>query len=580
MGKNKKPFIDKKKASTYHLLYRSQRDVTDAGTEDENENGNGGVILWPSPNNKRETDIQVLLGKKGTNKEDVREMKDDTLSVWKSQLSGAGLVDDFDYEKHTKPMTGEGQYFVANTATKGTSKKEIDAMIDARALDVQDEIVQEVDRQLDSIALTSEYMDDEIAQMLFGDFQEGEYEELNDDFVLDAARAPDGTKDDDKEFNFAAHVQELINKAKMESGDDDAAGIGGLSTINEHGKRDQDFFSNAKQINKKCNNNESDSGYFDEDDRGFENNYSSGIVPKLTSMEEEALCLKFNETLGEYDSDDLGEGCDDDDDVIGDRPLEGDKYVEEALDDYLQEKEDDIFMQGNRHYIDGQRHGGSGFSALVGTRMVPVKDIDPEKIDLSIRPMDEILGDADTILRNRLEGPPAEEIFIDGKSYFSEKMRNPWDCESILSTYSNLDNNPKTIGTEGRRRRRKPKKINEDDNYDESTASVQHIIQLSEKTGLPLGVLPTHGGCGFSADDMQSQAVDGTDTFMSVNKGEKRHKNESMEEKKLRKLNVKKERQLARMQKKMMKNAFGDEYSKRQQDLMVDDMGGKSVFRF
>lgn len=536
--------------------------------------------MWPSPKNNKETDEKVLLGKKGTNKEDVSQMKDETLSVWKSQLSKAGLVDDFDYEKHTKPMTGEGQYFVANTTTKGKSKKEIDAMIDARALDVKDKIVQEVDRQLDSIALTSDYMDDEIAQMLFGDFEEGEYEELNDDFVLDAARAPDGTEDDGTEFDFAAHVQELMNKAKMESGDDDAARIGGgLSTINEHGKRDQDFFSNAKQI-KGYNDNDSDSGYFNEHDHGFADEVSPGIVPKLTQVEEEALCYKFNATLAEYDSDDLGEGCDDDDNVVGDRPLEGDTHVEDALDDYLQEKDDDIFMQGNRHYMDGLRHGGSGFSALVGTRMVPVKDIHPAEIDHTIRPMNEILGDADTILGNRLEAPPAEEVFIDGKSYFSEKMRNPWDCESILSTYSNLDNNPKTIGTEGRRRRRKPKKTKGGDD-DEFTASAQHIIQLSEKTGLPLGVLPTHGGGGFSADDIRSRTIDETDTsYMSVNKGEKRLKNESMEERKLRKLNVKKERQLARLQKKMMKNAFDDEYIKRQQDLIVDDMGGKSVFRF
>ena len=52
------------------------------------------------------------------------------------------------------------------------------------------------------------------------------------------------------------------------------------------------------------------------------------------------------------------------------------------------------------------------------------------------------------------------------------------------------------------------------------------------------------------------------------------------EEKKLRKLAVKQERQLARMQKKMMKEAFNDEYSRRQHDVIVDDVGGQSVFRF
>jgi len=232
--------------------------------------------------------------------------------------------------------------------------------------------------------------------------------------------------------------------------------------------------------------------------------------------------------------------------------------------------------------MDRQKNGGSGFSALVGTRMVPVKDIveaNPTEKDDSIRPISELLGEADNTLRNPHESPPTEEIFIDGKSYFSEKIRNPWDCESILSTYSNLDNNPTTIGTSSRRRRRRSNKGKYGQGDDESTVSAQQMIKLSEKTGLPLGVLPSGRG-GVYIDDSYCQTTDQADTYMSVNKGEKRHKNESAEEKKQRKLNVKKERQIARMQKKMMKNAFNDEFNKRQQDLLVDDMGGTSVFRF
>jgi len=578
MGKTKKPFIDKKKASSYHLLYRSQRDI--AGADDENNGGNAGVILWPSPFNNRETDEQVLLGKKGENI-NVTQIKDDTLSEWKNQLSEAGLVDNFQFEKHTKPITGEGQYYASNAANmSGSSKKKVNAMLDARALDLKDEIVQEVDRQLDSIALTSDCMDDEIAQMLFGDFEEGEFEELNDEFVLDAAREPEVATNGEQAFDFAAHVRGLIERTKMES--DGATGIGDLATIHEQGLQDQAFFAKAKRKDNNHDENDDDSGYTDEKNYRLETDETPGIVPKLTLIEEQALCDKFNEALAEYDSDELGELQNTYDDVIGDRPLEGDAQVEAALDDYLQEREDDIFMQGHCHYMDRQKNGGSGFSALVGTRMVPVKDIveasNTEKDD-TIRPISELLGEADDTLRNPHESPPTEEIFIDGKSYFSEKIRNPWDCESILSTYSNLDNNPTTIVTSGRRRRRRSNTGKYGSGDDESTASAQQIIKLSEKTGLPLGVLPSGRG-GVYTDDSYCQTIDQADTYMSVNKGEKRHKHESAEEKKQRKLNVKKERQIARMQKKMMKNAFNDEFNKRQQDLLVDDMGGTSVFRF
>ena len=102
---------------------------------------------------------------------------------------------------------------------------------------------------------------------------------------------------------------------------------------------------------------------------------------------------------------------------------------------------------------------------------------------------------------------------------------------------------------------------------EEGDSSVQQIM-LSEKTGLPLGVLDTR----------DHEYAD--DTFMSVNKGEARKKNETAEEKKARKQSIKKERQLARMQKKMMKEAFSEEFSRRAHEVLVDDVGGKSVFRF
>jgi protein LTV1 len=538
MGK-KKPFIDKKNSSTYHVLHRSQRDVADG----EDQSGN---VLWPSDTNNRETDQKVLLNQK---KED---LDDATLGTWKQQLSHAGLVDDYDYDKHMKPITGTGDFFDAS------GKRSASASADVRALNVKDEIVNEVDRQLDSIALTPDCMDDEIAQALFGDFDEGDFEELNDEFVLDASKQPenDGNDEDDQGFDFAAHIQGLMDKARMVSD-----GTQNLGTIHEQGQNDQAFFSSARALGE---DDDEDSGLFDENNWKIEG--TPGIVPKLNEAAEKALCDKFNATLAEYDSDDMGEGYDDDD-VLGDRPLEGDTQVEAALDDFIEEQNGGLFMQHPRHYREGLNNGGSGFSALVGTKMIPLKDLDETAPVRDIRPIEDVLGEASDVLGSGKAAPPAEEVLIDGQSYFSEKMRNPWDCESILTTYSNLDNNPVTIGPAGRRRRRKNKKgISSDESIAEEE-SVKQII-LSEKTGLPLGVLPTREQEG------------GADTYISVNKGQARQKTETADEKKLRKINVKKEREMARMQKKMMKEAFNEEFSKRAQEVLVDDVGGQTVFRF
>ena len=80
-----------------------------------------------------------------------------------------------------------------------------------------------------------------------------------------------------------------------------------------------------------------------------------------------------------------------------------------------------------------------------------------------------------------------------------------------------------TIGAGGRRRKRNNKK---------KVASEEPIqqIQLSSKTGLPLGVLDSRNE---EKDDDESHFYDGS-TTMSVNRGLARKKNETAEEKRAR----------------------------------------------
>ena len=516
MGKTKKPFIDKKNSSTYHLLHRSQRDVGGDGS---------GTILWPSDENKQETNEKVL-GSSGQN----------TLNEWKDQMAEVGLVDDYDYEKHMKPITGSGDFF-------GTDGHKGDALNDVRAVPTEDDI-HEVSRQLDSIALTPDCMDEEIAQALFGDFDETDFEEILDDFCMTAAQAPEG-EEEAAEFDFDAHVQQLLEKARLKN-------EGTVIDAEAHnwGRQDQDFFSKGKPLRQLREDEDDD--YDDYDDDG-EDVDAPGIVTALSPDEERALCEKFEQTMAEYDSDDVGDLDEECDYIGGERPLEGDKRVEAALDEYLEEREADFFIDGTSHLPEYQRVGGSGFKTIE-------RDVhEPEK-------MDEVLAEADDFLRTSEMMLPPEEILIDGKSYFSLSSRNPWDCESVLSTYSNLDNNPATIERGGRRHGKNKKKTPIEPLAEEEEEHVH--IRLSNKTGLPLGVL----GGREKGDDFDF------DTIASVNKGEKRNTDETTVQKKIRKQQVKQERQICRIQKKMMKEAFKDEFLKA--DGVSDDIAGKSVFRF
>lgn len=527
MGKTKKPFIDKKNSSTYHLLHRSQRDVGGDGS---------GTILWPSAENNKEMDAKVLTGQNPQH-----SGRGSTLNQWKDKMQEVGLVDDYDYEKHLKPITGDGDFF-------GPDGHRGNPLNDARAVQLDTNDVFEVDRQLDAIALTPDCMDEDIAQALFGDFDEADFEEILDDFCVTAAQEPD-EEQEASEFDFDAHMRKLLEKARLKS-----EGSGIDTQAHHWGRQDQEYFSKVKPL-RQFTDEEDD----DDDDSGNYESYNEetedpGVVPALSPDEERALCEKFEQTLAEYDSDEVG-GLDDECEYIGGaRPLEGDARVEEMLDEYLVDREADFYIDGTRHLPQYQRHGGPGFLTLKRDNDEP-------------EPLDQVLAEAQDFLRTPEMVLPPEEILIDGKSYFSQASRNPWDCESVLSTYSNLDNNPATI-ERGRRKGKKKKKASVEPLVEEEAEEQPVQIRLSNKTGLPLGVLP----CRTKGDDYDF------DTIQSVNKGQKRIPDETADQKKLRKQQVKQERQVSRIQKKMMKEAFQTEFLKA--DGTTDDLAGKSVFRF
>ena len=71
-----------------------------------------------------------------------------------------------------------------------------------------------------------------------------------------------------------------------------------------------------------------------------------------------------------------------------------------------------------------------------------------------------------------------------------------WDCETIVSTYSNLDNHPSVLGTGRKPKPRRPRRPAPAAGADDGGSVGGGVggpvkqVTLSEKTGLPLGVLP------------------------------------------------------------------------------------------
>jgi protein LTV1 len=560
MGRKKQPFINRKNASTFHLMHRSQRDVSQ-DLLDEGDTQTSSMILWPSPDNHPDTNAQIL-GSTQTG----------TMQEWRAKLHDAGLLEE-SQDPFLKEISGTGTFLNPKGRIASAQND-----IRSHPTNLQDLDMLEVKDQMDNIPL-ADALDEDMAAILNGDTDDiafDEFEELNDEFIFDAAKEPETN---DEAFDYDEHIRKLMEKAKLqrEGGGEasdknnpaarhDQAFFAQMKPLHEHEDED-DSFANLASIKDEEENDDDD----DQNTAALTYATTPGVVPKLSPEEERALCDKFAETLLEYDSDEIGD--DPYEEIGGDRPLKGDRELEAALDDFLVEKQDDILIHGSRPRNKG---GGSGFSVLKGKTIVLSKHLNPaaryidDPVDHS-PPIKEVLAAAQMRLAEPHAQPPPEDVLIDGKSYFSEKIRNPWDCESILSTYSTLDNNPVTIGPGSSRRRRKgSNRLNQSRN--EETVPQ---IQLSNKTGLPLGIWNSEG-----KDDEGDSYLDGNDTTISVNRGLARNKHETPEEKRARKAALKHERQVARIQKKVTREIFQEEFHKRTVGVQADDIAGKTVFRF
>ncbi|WCJ34949.1 hypothetical protein M5689_016226 [Euphorbia peplus] len=141
------------------------------------------------------------------------------------------------------------------------------------------------------------------------------------------------------------------------------------------------------------------------------------------------------------------------------------------------------------------------------------------------------------------EDEDVEAILVEESSDESEQ----WDCETIVTTYSNLDNHPAKIDAPGAARK---KKIAE--TFSGALNGSSHVIALRGKEKLPVDFLPR----GRKSDAEKVKDVSGLKTEPVKRK---QHGQESKEEKKERKAAVKEERREARRLKKEVKVLYRDE---------------------
>ncbi|KAI4323832.1 hypothetical protein L6164_023408 [Bauhinia variegata] len=212
-------------------------------------------------------------------------------------------------------------------------------------------------------------------------------------------------------------------------------------------------------------------------------------------------------------------------------------------DDYLAEEDESLAeklkLTLNDHVMDNLQLENDKYKVPADL----LKDKEAPKIEEQEDSVDVIRRCKEYAERYEIEDEDKEVVVVQESSDESEA----WDCETIVSTYSNLDNHPGLIEAPEVRRKKKLAET-----VSTALRSSSHLISLRGKEKLPVDFLPSSRK---SAAELEKRVG----TMRTEQYSRKQQGKESKEEKKERKAAVKEERREARRLKKEMKGLYRGE---------------------
>ncbi|KAJ1665000.1 Protein ltv1 [Coemansia sp. RSA 1813] len=517
-----KKFIDKKSSKTYQLVYRSQEDplaFEEGTTERVFVPAQRGAITTGSKG--KEVDQTIQRGFEGLHLDRIDE---DVLDggAGRAALYGVYLDDrDYDYTKHLRQVGTGGVILEAPTKKENRpsgieildreeddcdssgSQKESTIAHTTRKGELPAEALPSTHRMdIKSEAMPSglqPHMDPNLRDVLEA-LEDDDVDEFGDDFLdkLNADELSSGDEDalgdeDDEDFDpndvFAA-VQRMKarNVQKYDSDDDydEDEGHGGWPRTTRTASTGASMSSSAMFRNDKLT-------LLDEQFDKIEAMYEEDN----DDSEDERYDSEGN-YIAEYDSDGNA------------KPISTRPDFESVLNEFL----DDYELTGKRMQVKVEGTTGAGklntFRSAMLDESMTEEESRKKLLETGKRQIEE----------SNAKTKEMEEAELD--ELFKEKKRTPWDCQTILTTYSNLDNHPAMIYEQ-----RKPQ------------------IRVSRKSGFPVVA---------SKDNEQDKADDSNDDeaeeIEKENKGKARQKGETAEEKRERKKKIQEAKRDRREQKK------------------------------
>jgi len=390
MGKSKKPFIAKGDGQKFVLLHRSQTDAAYAEEKAPSE-----YVLVRSDQ----------IGETRNDFADKSYIENNYKLSGESHVTELGFKNDgYDYTKHLKQLGG-GKFI-------GKDGKVVDMKFDEvnsnKFIDLPEEILpsnlKELERDLRAITISHEFMDEDLKDALFGE-DATDFEELDDDFVINALKEPK-----EPDFDYDAHIAYLIAQSERLT----------VSNQKPRGWDDEDDDE-------------------DDDDEDNENDEPTDILDK-----------NFEKLLEEYD-----------DDELGDLPYIEESEIQGKIDDALEDSErNEIFDSALDDYLKELKDSQLATGILVkkGTKIVPLQIIDDEEFERNFNKESvteeekfKILAkEAEQVNLKYLEDvhnlSENDDEIVTCQEYLREtRVEEMWDCETIISSMSVLDNHPKLI---------------------------------------------------------------------------------------------------------------------------------------
>ncbi|XP_022091362.1 protein LTV1 homolog isoform X2 [Acanthaster planci] len=454
-GRKKKPFIDRKKAVSFHLVHRSQRDPLQA-----DEDSSKFVLLQ---------------------KENAKEKHDERKA--EERAHGVFYDDDYDYLQHLKEVNPECVWSDPTLPFHQEQRPHVGV---------------ESSAQISRLGLPAE---------VFPSETEENVGLLNKAAPVSGPRLdldPDVVAAMDEDFDFDDPNNQLeddfILRAQGEQGDGERGLLEGDGDYEGEYGSEEDYSTDGLEDEDQDDVSDDLKTFREEETKSHFTNYS---LTSSVMRRNEGLTLlddRFEKFYEQYD--DMEIGALDHDEIDGHREVTADSAImKQVLDEYEARQQ--------KSFLGDIRNVGK------------VEDGNRLQVDAS--------DDED------------EDDNLVKMTVTETKKEERWDCESILSTYSNLYNHPTTI--------KEPPK--------------NKSIKLSKKTGMPLDVLPTPG----PTKKQQERELHDEYTLPSVAPSRPKDKKETSEERRLRKQAVKQDRRDRRLEKKANKQAFKDE--EKRQDLAM-----------